>query len=64
MKMPEFYTVQEVARALKVTVRTLYSWNKAGRIAFVQLGKGCLRVSREELDRFISSGKPDQSVKK
>lgn len=59
-----FFTIQETAKALKVGLRTIYNWNKAGRIAFVQLGKGNFRVRKEELERFISAGKPDQSVKK
>lgn len=56
--MPEFFRIQEVAKALKVTVRTLYGWNKAGKITFTQFGKGSLRISREELERFIAAGTP------
>lgn len=58
LKMPEFYTIQEVAKALKVTVRTIYSWNTAGKITFTRLGAGRLRISRDELDRFIAAGTP------
>ncbi|MBR4429422.1 MAG: helix-turn-helix domain-containing protein [Clostridia bacterium] len=53
--MPEFMTLQEVARALKVTVRSLNAWRKAGKITFVQIGKRN-RISREELERFLAAG--------
>lgn len=56
MKMPEYYTIQEVAKALKITVRTLYGWNKAGKITFTKIGEGSVRISREELERFIAAG--------
>ena len=61
--MPEFFTIQEVSKALKVTVRTLYRWNDAGKITFIKVGQGRLgrlRISKEELAKFI--GIPAQSA--
>lgn len=56
--MPEYYTIQEVARALKVSVRTIFSWNKAGKIKLTKIGERNCRISREELERFIAAGTP------
>ena len=53
--IPEFYTIQEVARALKVTERALYIWKDEGKITFTKFGKSN-RISREELERFIAAG--------
>ena len=57
--IPEFYTIQEVARALKVTERALYIWKDEGKITFTKFGKSN-RISREELERFIAAGTPAQ----
>ena len=57
-EMQEYFKIQEVAAALKVTARTLYGWNRAGKITFTRFGKGSMRISREELERFIAAGTP------
>ena len=53
--IPEFYTLQEVAESLKVSLRALYLWQKEGKITFIKFGNRT-RISREELERFIATG--------
>ena len=53
--IPEFYTPQEVAESLKVSLRALYLWQKEGKLTFVKFGDRT-RISREELERFIAAG--------
>ena len=51
------YTLDEVAKIMKVTKRTLYNYIKMGTLNAVKMGK-YWRVSEESLQAFISSGTP------
>ena len=58
--MPEYYTINEVSAMLKVNRQTVYNWRRLGKIKFVIVG-GRNRITNEELQRFIESGKKDGS---
>lgn len=45
-EVPQFITPAEAAREFRVTVRTVYAWLRAGKIAGVKIG-GVWRVRRE-----------------
>ncbi len=49
------YTLNEVADALKLTRRTLYTYIKQGKLKAVKIGK-YWRVSEADLREFISTG--------
>lgn len=51
--MPEFYTTQEVADRLGVSVFTIRRYIRAGKLRSVKLD-GVYRVSRSELAGFLS----------
>ncbi|MGI5985261.1 MAG: helix-turn-helix domain-containing protein [Oscillospiraceae bacterium] len=55
--MPDitFYTLNEVADALKLTRRTLYTYIKQGKLNAVKIGK-YWRVSDADLRALISRG--------
>ncbi len=41
---PEFYTVAEAAAVLKVSEKTLRNALKAGRIPYIEVGPGSIRI--------------------
>lgn len=49
-------TIPAAADYVSVSTRTIYDEMRAGRIAAVRLGprKGAVRITRAELDRYIS----------
>ena len=49
-----YYTLEEVANRLKVTVRTIKNWIKQGKIESVKFGK-VVRIHDSEIQR-ISKG--------
>lgn len=48
------YTVEEVADLLKVDKRTVLTWIRQGRLETYKLGYRTLRISQEQLDKFLS----------
>ncbi len=56
--MEEFYTVDEVAKALKVTRQTVYEWMRSGRLEYVIVGER-RRISQSALQAFIKKGNPE-----
>ena len=47
------FTVQEAAEKLKVDPQTIYRWIREGKIRkVVNMGRS-IRITQEELDRFI-----------
>ena len=56
------YRVREVADMLGTTSKTIYNWIREGRIEAVKLGPdvhSAVRITKEALDRFISSAKKE-----
>ena len=49
------FTVKEVAKALRLTEKTVYKMIKTGAISAVKIG-GALRIQQEELDRIMKEG--------
>lgn len=45
-------TVEEVAKRLSITRKTLYTLRKEGKLSAVLL-KGCVRFTEKEIQRFI-----------
>lgn len=47
-----YYTLEEIAKRLRVTVATVRRYVRAGRLEAVRLGRE-YRVRRDALDRFL-----------
>lgn len=56
MKEIEFFTVEEVARMLKLHWQTVLTYIKTGKLHAVKMGKG-YRITKEDLDKFIEENK-------
>ena len=54
----EYYSIEEVAKMLKVAYLTVYRWIRAGRLVSCKAGKQ-YRIKKLDLDKFIK-----RSVKK
>jgi putative resolvase len=52
MEKEQYYTIEEVAKMLKVAYLTVYRWIKAGKLKAVKAGKQ-YRIERSALDKFI-----------
>lgn len=55
----KYYTTEEIAELLKVTPESVRRWVRSGQLVSVKLGGKFIRVSQEDLDRFIQSMKGD-----
>ena len=54
MIQEQYYSIEEVAKILKVAYLTVYRWIKAGKLKSDKAGKQ-YRVNKKSLDRFLSS---------
>lgn len=52
MPKKEYYTVQEVAEMLKVTVQTVRNWYRSGDLTVMRAGRA-IRVKPADLDKFL-----------
>lgn len=52
MKTEQYYSIEEIARTLKVAYLTVYRWIQSGRLKAHKAGKQ-YRIKKENLDRFI-----------
>lgn len=50
------YTIEEVAKILRVSEATVRRLIKSGQLEAIQVGSQ-YRISQEELDKFLSRGK-------
>lgn len=50
--MEKYYTPEEVANNLKVHLKTIYNWIKAGRLQAIKVGH-FWRISESELNRLL-----------
>jgi excisionase family DNA binding protein len=55
IQQKRFYRIDEIARILDLTNRTIYRWAERGLIRFIRLG-GHTRISAEEFQRVLSEG--------
>jgi excisionase family DNA binding protein len=58
--MEQFYTVEEVATALKVTRQTIYRWMQAGDLHYVMAGDR-RRIPQSALNAFLKEGRPEET---
>ena len=56
MTEEKYYTIDEVAKMLKVAYLTVYRWIQSGKLVAFKAGKQ-YRVKKEDLDSFITSYK-------
>ena len=59
----EVLTVEEIAKQLKVSIKTVRHWINSGELIAVDLGRG-YRVSRRNLNIFLRKRQTDQRKKK
>lgn len=52
----QFYTIEEVAKLLKVSYLTVFRWIKAGKLVAYKLGKQH-RIEISDLNKFLQSSK-------
>ena len=55
MGQPRFYTTQQIAKMLGVSVPTVVNWVKQGRLSAHKTPGGHRRISREALEQFASA---------
>lgn len=54
MTNEQYYTIEEVAKTLKVAYLTVYRWIQDGKLKAYKAGKQ-YRINKTDLDRFITS---------
>ena len=54
MENQRLYKVNEFAEALNLSVKTVWAWIYAGKIAVIRLGRG-VRIKQSELDRLLNA---------
>lgn len=52
MKKEEYYSIEEVAKTLKVAYLTVYRWIQSKKMIAFKAGKQ-YRITRKELDLFL-----------
>lgn len=60
MVMPvedQYYTVQEIAKRLRVTRQAIYNWIDEGRLQAVKVGRS-LRIPESAVKAFIKPAEP------
>lgn len=55
-KVPRFYSPQDVADILHITIRTVYSYMKQGKLHAIKIGQ-YWHISQENLDLFLQGEK-------
>lgn len=56
MKIEQYYSIEELAKMLKVAYLTVYRWIQAGKLKSVKAGKQ-YRIKKENLDNFLKDYK-------
>lgn len=56
MAEEQYYSIEEVAKMLKVAYLTVYRWIQSGKLNSNKVGKQ-YRIKKEDLDRFITNYK-------
>ncbi len=46
-------TAEDVARIMKVSIRTVRQWVADGKLEVIQIGKQDYRITRADLNKFI-----------
>lgn len=58
MTNEQYYSIEEVAKKLKVSYLTVYRWIRAGKLKSYKAGKQ-YRIDEAELNEFIGKRKKD-----
>ena len=53
METDQYYSIEEVAKRLKVAYLTVYRWIQAKKLPAIKAGKQ-YRISKNELDKFLN----------
>ena len=56
MQQDPFYTTEELAKALKVNIMTIYRYIKAGKLKAYKIGKE-FRIDKNEFNNFLNKVK-------
>lgn len=56
MTSEQYYTIEEVAKMLKVAYLTVYRWIQSGKLNSNKAGKQ-YRIKKEDLDNFLKGYK-------
>ncbi len=56
MKVEEYYSLDEVAKLLKVAYLTVYRWVQTKKLTALKAGKQ-YRIKKEDLDSFLKNYK-------
>ena len=56
MTEDQYYSIEEVAKLLKVAYLTVYRWIRAKKLLAIKAGKQD-RISKSELDKFVNKHK-------
>jgi excisionase family DNA binding protein len=57
MSVEEMLTANEVAKIMKVSIKTVRRWVQSGELATIPIGTREYRISRKDLDAFIEEQK-------
>jgi len=58
----QYYTTDEVAEMLKVTPDSVRRWIRDGKLKSIKLSGKFIRISREDLETFITSQRGDSQT--
>ena len=56
MTNEQYYTIEEVAKMLKVVYLTVYRWIQSGKLTAYKTGKQ-YRIKQEDFNKFIKDNK-------
>ena len=56
MVKEQYYTIEEVAKTLRVAYLTVYRWIQSGKLISLKAGKQ-YRIKKTDLDTFLSASK-------
>lgn len=56
MKAKQYYTIEEVAKLLKVAYLTVYRWIQSGKLTAYKAGKQ-YRIKEDDLNKFLEKKK-------
>lgn len=54
MQQEQYYSIEEVAKTLKVAYLTVYRWIQANKLVAVKAGKQ-YRIKKDSLDKFLAT---------
>lgn len=60
-KIEQYYTIEEVAKTLKVVYLTVYRWIQSGKLTAYKPGKQ-YRIKKEDFKLFIEKNKYETKV--